>query len=145
VGVYYARDVLGNADLYIAMTVVQTIDMVAAVAIMPPLTETLGKKRTYLKPLYSPRSPASESPSCRDRHPSSRSRSGGSPWDRARRLYTLIFALQADTVDYGDWKTGVRTEGGSYSVLSLMRRAGQRRFGGGNLHNRPRRLRLGRE
>jgi glucuronide carrier protein len=38
---------------------------------------------------------------------------------------TLIFAFQADTVDYGEWKSGVRAEGASYAVLSFMRKAGQ--------------------
>ena len=58
-------------------------------------------------------------------------------------INTLIFALQADTVDYGEWKSGVRAEGGSYAVLSFTRKAGQgdRRRGGG-VHDRPRRLRL---
>jgi glucuronide carrier protein len=40
-------------------------------------------------------------------------------------INTLIFALQADTVDYGEWKSGVRAEGGSYAVLSFTRKAGQ--------------------
>jgi glucuronide carrier protein len=40
-------------------------------------------------------------------------------------INTLIFSLQPDTVDYGEWKTGVRAEGGSYGVLSFTRKAGQ--------------------
>ena len=40
-------------------------------------------------------------------------------------INTLIFALQADTVDYGEWKSGVRAEGSSYAVLSFTRKAGQ--------------------
>ena len=46
VGVYYARDVLGNADLYIVMTLVQTIGMVLAAALIPKAVATVGKKRT---------------------------------------------------------------------------------------------------
>lgn len=38
---------------------------------------------------------------------------------------TLIFALQADTVEYGEWTTGVRGEASVYSVLSFTRKAGQ--------------------
>ena len=56
VGVYYARDVLGNADLYIVLTVVQTVGMIVAAAIVPKAVETLGKKRTYLVAGVSPRS-----------------------------------------------------------------------------------------
>ena len=48
VAVYYARDVLGNADLYIVMTVVQTVAMVAAAALVPKAVATVGKKRAYL-------------------------------------------------------------------------------------------------
>ena len=40
-------------------------------------------------------------------------------------INTLIFALQADTVDYGEWKSGVRAEGSSYAMLSFMRKVGQ--------------------
>ena len=48
VGVYYARDVLGNADLYIVMTVVQTVGMIIASLIVPEAVEAVGKRRTYL-------------------------------------------------------------------------------------------------
>lgn len=40
-------------------------------------------------------------------------------------INTLVFAFQADTVDYGEWKSGIRAEGASYSVLSFTRKAGQ--------------------
>jgi glucuronide carrier protein len=40
-------------------------------------------------------------------------------------ISALIFALQADTVDFGEWRSGVRAEGASYSVLSFTRKAGQ--------------------
>ena len=40
-------------------------------------------------------------------------------------INTLIFALQADTVDYGEWNSGIRAEGGSYAVLSFTRKTGQ--------------------
>jgi glucuronide carrier protein len=38
---------------------------------------------------------------------------------------TVSFALQADTVEYGEWKTGLRTEGASYSIFSFTRKVGQ--------------------
>jgi glucuronide carrier protein len=37
----------------------------------------------------------------------------------------LIFPFQADTVDYGQWRSGVRAEGSSYAVLSFTRKTGQ--------------------
>jgi len=38
---------------------------------------------------------------------------------------TLMWALEADTVEYGEWKSGVRTEGATYAIFSFTRKAGQ--------------------
>jgi glucuronide carrier protein len=38
---------------------------------------------------------------------------------------TVSFALQSDTVEYGEWKTGSRTEGATYSIFSFTRKVGQ--------------------
>lgn len=38
---------------------------------------------------------------------------------------TLMWALEADTVEYGEWKTGQRTEGTTYAVFSFTRKMGQ--------------------
>lgn len=38
---------------------------------------------------------------------------------------TLMWALEADTVEYGEWRTGHRTEGTTYAVFSFTRKAGQ--------------------
>ena len=45
---YYARDVLGHADLYIVLTVVSTAGMILASALVPKAVDTIGKKRSYL-------------------------------------------------------------------------------------------------
>jgi len=37
----------------------------------------------------------------------------------------LMFALEADTVEYGEWQTGVRTEGITYALFSFTRKLGQ--------------------
>jgi len=56
---------------------------------------------------------------------------GAQNWDFDARtiglggVNTLMFALAADTVDYGEWKSGHRTEGASYSVFSFTRKIGQ--------------------
>ena len=36
-----------------------------------------------------------------------------------------MWALEADTVEYGEWKTGVRTEGITYALFSFTRKLGQ--------------------
>ena len=130
VGVYYARDVLGNADLYIAMTVVQTLAMIGAAAIVPIAAVRFGKRRAYaaggvigaIGGLGVAVVPGSA--------PVAAIALWGVVGIALGVINTLIFSLQADTVDYGDWKTGVRSEGGSYSVLSFMRKTGQG-IGGG--------------
>lgn len=38
---------------------------------------------------------------------------------------TMMWALEADTVEYGEWKTGVRTEGTTYALFSFTRKMGQ--------------------
>ncbi|AXK47071.1 glycoside-pentoside-hexuronide (GPH):cation symporter [Brachybacterium saurashtrense] len=37
----------------------------------------------------------------------------------------LIWALEADTVEYGEWRTGVRAEGITYALFSFVRKLGQ--------------------
>jgi glucuronide carrier protein len=36
-----------------------------------------------------------------------------------------MWALEADTVEYGEWQTGVRTEGITYALFSFTRKLGQ--------------------
>jgi glucuronide carrier protein len=125
VAVFYARDVLGDADLYIVMTVVQTIGMVGAAVVVPKAVEVLGKRRAYvLAGLVGVVGGIGTAVA-----PGSVPAIGIACWGvlgvGLGMINTLIFALQADTVDYGEWKTGVRAEGGSYSLLSFTRKAGQ--------------------
>jgi glucuronide carrier protein len=125
VAVYYARNVLGNADLYIVMTVVQTVGMIAAAALVPVAVSAIGKKRSYLiAGLIGLAGGVGVALA-----PSSTPAIGiaffGVMGFGLGTINTLIFALQADTVDYGEWKSGIRAEGSSYAVLSFTRKAGQ--------------------
>jgi glucuronide carrier protein len=125
VGVFYARDVLGNADLYIAMTAVQTLAMVAAAALIPTAVARIGKKRAYVLAgaiavcgavgfALAPSSIPAIAIVCY-----------GIIGVGFGAINALIFALQADTVEYGEWRSGVRAEGVSYAVLSFTRKTGQ--------------------
>ncbi len=38
---------------------------------------------------------------------------------------TLMWALEADCVEYGEWKVGTRTEGTTYAIFSFTRKMGQ--------------------
>jgi glucuronide carrier protein len=125
VAVFYARDVLGNADLYIAMTAVQTVAMVVAAAFIPYVVARLGKKRAYVVSgivsvcaavgfALAPGSVPAVGIACY-----------GVLGVGLGAINALIFALQADTVEYGEWKSGVRAEGASYALLSFTRKVGQ--------------------
>jgi glucuronide carrier protein len=125
VAVFYARDVLGNADLYIVMTTVQTIAMVAAAAFIPKVVETIGKKRAYILAGVVAAASAVAFALAPGSLPVVAIAFYGVLGVGLGAINALIFALQADTVEYGEWRSGVRAEGASYSVLSFMRKAGQ--------------------
>jgi glucuronide carrier protein len=125
VAIYYARDVLGNANLYIVLTVVQTAGVFIAAALVPRLVGTIGKKRAYqvfgavaiVGGIGVAFAPAST--------PAIAIAFFGVLGIGLGGVNTLMFALAADTVEYGEWKTGHRTEGASYSIFSFTRKMGQ--------------------
>jgi len=125
VGVYYARDVLGNADLYIVMTLVQTVGMIAAAAVVPKAVDTIGKKRAYIVAGIVAAVAGAAVAVAPGSAPAIGIAFFGLLGLGLGAINTLIFALQPDTVEYGEWKSGVRAEGGSYSLLSFTRKAGQ--------------------
>ena len=43
----------------------------------------------------------------------------------ASLINTVMFGLEADTVEYGEWKTGKRTEGAAYALFSFTRKVTQ--------------------
>jgi glucuronide carrier protein len=125
VAIYYARNVLGNANLYIVMTIVQTAGVFAAAALVPRLVATIGKKRAYLAlgvvaiagGIGVALAPASI--------PAIAIVLFGVLGIGLGGVNTLMFALAADTVEYGEWKTGFRIEGQIYAAFSFTRKAGQ--------------------
>jgi glucuronide carrier protein len=125
VTVYYARNVLGNADYYIVFTVVQTAGVFAAALLVPRLVARIGKQRVYqtlgaiaaLSGVAVAFAPASVPAIAIVAFAFFGIGLGG--------VNTVAFALQADTVEYGEWKTGSRTEGATYSVFSFTRKVGQ--------------------
>jgi glucuronide carrier protein len=40
-------------------------------------------------------------------------------------INTVMFALEADTVEYGEWKSGTRSEGTTYAIFSFTRKLTQ--------------------
>ena len=125
VGAFYARDVLGNANLFIYMTLVQTAGTFAIAAFIPRVVRTLGKKRGYLvlglvaivAGIGIALIPGSLPAFALFFFFLLGIGVGG--------VNTLMWALEADTVEYGEWKTGVRTEGTTYALFSFTRKMGQ--------------------
>src|ERR1044072_3831604 len=125
VPVCYARGVLGNADLYIVMTAVQTLAMVAAAALIPAAVGKIGKKRAYVLSGIIASVAAIGFALAPGSTPALGIACYGVLGVGLGAINALIFALQADTVEYGEWKSGVRAEGASYAILSFTRKAGQ--------------------
>lgn len=125
VQVYYARDVLGNANLLTALTVLSVGSIFLVAPLMPRLVRAIGKKRAFLSfgavGLLAGIGISFSPPSA--------------PWVSmtffgimgvsTAGINILMWALEADTVEYGEWKTGVRTEGITYALFSFTRKLGQ--------------------
>lgn len=129
IGVYYARDVLGNANYYIAITAAQMVLMFLLAPLAPSIVRRFGKKAGYI-----------------GASAVMMAGSTGAMFVPASVPYvaigcfvligvglglvnTLMWSLEADTVEYGEWRTGVRAEGATYAVFSFVRKLGQA-FGG---------------
>jgi glucuronide carrier protein len=128
--VYYARDVLGSADYQIVLTVLSTGAMFLVSPAIPKIVETFGKKRAYVAAgavtAVGGAGIALSPPSV----PTLAFVLFAVYGAGIAGVQNLIFALQADTVEYGEWETGVRTEGSNYAALSFCRKVGQG-IGGG--------------
>jgi glucuronide carrier protein len=125
IGAYYARDVLGNAKLFIVLTLLSTGAMFVVAPLTPRIVATFGKRTGYMAAaglsvvggvgiFLAPASTPVVAIVC---------------WTIAglglALVNTLMWALEADTVEYGEWKSGVRTEGATYAIFSFTRKAGQ--------------------
>lgn len=125
VGLYYARHVLGNAGWFTFLALAQTVGTVAIASLVPGITSRYGKRNGYLGAavvaiaafvlIYFV--------------PDGNLAIAIFAWFLfgigSGGTNALMFSMQADTVDYGEWRTGLRAEGGSYSVLSFIRKCGQ--------------------
>ena len=121
---YYATYVLGDSAYMIWMVLVMSVAAIVSIPIVPWLVSRIGKKGTYFV--------------------GAAGRIVIGVWiffmpiDLVYVLPTfffmgvfqnfgmaLAFAFQADTVEYGEWKTGVRTEGTTYATYSFFRKIAQ--------------------
>ena len=130
VALYFARDVLGDATLFATLTLAQTVGMILAAVIVPRTVARLGAKVVYTASL------AVAIVGCAGLLvvPADRTLLAvvlfGLVGVGLGVVNTLVWSMQADTVDFGQWRTGRRTEGTNYSLVSFSRKVGQG-IGGG--------------
>ncbi len=121
---YYAAYVLGDSSSMIWMIVATSVAAFLGVPIMPRVVRRIGKKGTY--------------------YVGAVRRIAVGVWmflmpTTLVVVYAsffvmgifqnfgmaLAFVFQADTVEYGEWKNGVRTEGTTYAIYSFFRKIAQ--------------------
>ena len=129
--VYYARDVLGNADYVVVLTVLSIGGMFVTAPLLPRIVETFGKKRAYVIAgaitVVGGVGIALSPPST----PMLAFVFFAVYGIGIAVVQALMWTLQADTVEYGEWKAGSRTEGSNYAILSFSRKVGQGLGGAG--------------
>lgn len=127
VSVYYAREIVGNASSLTLLMLAQTVGTIIGASLVAMISEKMGKRGGYVMMAFLAVTgyliaffvPSGE----------------GALFVAVVAWFllglgfggtnALMFSMQADTVDYGEWKTGIRAEGGSYSILSFVRKCGQ--------------------
>lgn len=123
--IYYFRDVLNALPLYALMSTINIFLTFGLAALMPRLVSAVGKKRLYLGAaalmaagglivFLAPSNMVWFA-------------FGGVMVTQVGLMLVsmLVWALEADTVEYGEWKTGVRSEGITYALFSFTRKTGQ--------------------
>ena len=125
VQLYYLRDVLGRLDLYPVLSIIQLVLTLVLAALMPKLVRSIGKKSIYI---YSSLITVAGGVVI-FLSPASQVMIGFSGLVLSLvgvlAMSIVVWALEADTVEYGEWKTGVRTEGITYALFSFTRKSGQ--------------------
>ncbi|WP_417555727.1 glucuronide transporter [Microbacterium sp.] len=122
---YYLRDVLHALPLYAAVSIAQIVLTFGLAAVLPKVVRTWGKRSAYIAGglimaaggalmFFSPA------------HTVWLGFSGLLVAQLGLILVNmLVWALEADTVEYGEWRTGVRSEGIIYALFSFTRKTGQ--------------------
>lgn len=125
-GSYIAIYVQQNANFIAWNTLAQTVAIFIVGPLVPTIVRTIGKRTGYqlmacvglIGALLLGFSPLSEYPIL---GPVAFFFLGLA----INGVNTLMWALEADCVEYGEWQTGQRTEGTTYAVFSFTRKMGQ--------------------
>lgn len=123
VGIFFAKDFLGNEDIYGTMTLANYIPIMLGLFLFPTLAGKFGKWKCmvvgyileiagYAIILIAPTNLIAVLLGLAVRGIGHIPNSAG------------IYAMVADVADYGEWKTGVRNEGVTYSATSFGMKVG---------------------
>lgn len=121
---FYAQFVLKDATALVGMVVASSVGSLLAVPAVPAAVNALGKKMTFIVGACITMAlgvwiffmPVNKSIVLVTFF----------VWGFVQNLImSLLFAFEADAVDYGEWKTGERTEGAVYAVYSFFRKMSQ--------------------
>lgn len=125
-GAYIAIYVQGDANYIAINTTAQTLALFITSPLIPYMVRTIGKRKGYLilsSAMYVGALLLWFVPT------------DNAPWLISVGFFvmgigvygvnTLMWALEADCVEYGEWKIGQRTEGTTYAVFSFTRKMGQ--------------------
>ncbi|MEP7764658.1 glucuronide transporter [Sanguibacter sp. 25GB23B1] len=122
---YYLRDVLGSIALYPVLSIVQIIMTFALATQVPRIVRTFGKKNAYMVAAGF----MAVGGTIVFVTPGSMVAVGFAGLVIAMvglmLVNMLVWALEADTVEYGELNTGVRAEGITYALFSFTRKTGQ--------------------
>jgi glucuronide carrier protein len=127
--VYYAQYILGDPGLAFQMALVNSGVQILATPFIPKLIDKFGKKNCFqycgfftvvggIGLFLTPDGLVWLALLCL-----------GIKGIGASLINTVMFGLEADTVEYGEWKSGKRSEGATYAIFSFTRKLTQS-FGG---------------
>ncbi|MCX6499511.1 MAG: glucuronide transporter [Arthrobacter sp.] len=123
--VYYLRDVLRNVNLAQPMAIINVVLAVVVIVLTPAMVRRWGKKTLYL--LAGSLIVSGSLIVVLTPHSLTYLGFTGLVVSLlgVQMMNIVVWALEADTVEYGEARTGVRTEGIIYSLFSFTRKMGQ--------------------
>jgi cytidylate kinase/MFS family permease len=123
--IFYARDYLGGTAALLTLVTIITTGAVLYVGPFGPwVTRALGKKRGFIIACIGTLIGALIVYLAKDNIPFAMTGLfvvGAS----MALLNTMTWPMEADTVEYGEWMTHIRTEGATYAAFSFTRKCGQ--------------------
>ena len=120
---YFLRDVFGALELYPVLSLLQLVLIFVVAPFVPRIVRRFGKRTVYIAAGLISASGSGIAFAA----PTVWVAFAGMVLSMVGLLLInmLIWALEADTVEYGEWRTGVRTEGITYALFSFTRKTGQ--------------------